>query len=60
MSLLQKEVIAIVDMAVHASVYEGCLLTNQKVFLHNRMDILERALKESQYKFRTKMVIVIF
>ena len=58
MSLLQKEDIAIVDMAVHASVYEGCLLTNQKVFLHNRMDVLERALKESQYKFRTKMVIV--
>jgi len=58
MSLLQKEDIAIVDMAVHASVYEGCLLTNQKVFLHNRMDILERFLKESQYKYRTKMVIV--
>jgi glycine C-acetyltransferase len=58
MSLLQKEDIAIVDMAVHASVYEGCQLTNLKVFLHNRMDILERALKESQHKFRTKMVIV--
>lgn len=58
MSLLQKEDIAIVDMAVHASVYEGCQLTNLKVFLHNRLDVLERALKESQEKYRTKMVIV--
>jgi glycine C-acetyltransferase len=58
MSLLQKEDIAIIDMAVHASVYEGCLLTNQKVFLHNRMDILEKTLRDSQHKFRTKMVIV--
>ncbi|MEO8795921.1 MAG: aminotransferase class I/II-fold pyridoxal phosphate-dependent enzyme, partial [Daejeonella sp.] len=58
MSLLQKEDIAIVDMAVHASVYEGCQLTNLKVFLHNRLDVLERALKESRDKYRTKMVIV--
>ena len=58
MSLLRKEDIAIVDMAVHASVYEGCQLTNLKVFLHNRLDVLERALQESQDKYRTKMVIV--
>lgn len=58
MSLLQKEDIAIVDMAVHASVYEGCQLTNLKVFLHNRLDVLERILQESKDKYRTKMVIV--
>lgn len=58
MSLLQKEDIAIVDMAVHASVYEGCHLTNLKVFLHNRMDVLEKTLQESRDKFRTKLVIV--
>lgn len=58
MSLLQKEDIAIVDMAVHASVYEGCQLTNMKVFLHNRMDLLERTLKLSRDSYRTKMVIV--
>ncbi len=58
MSLLQKEDIAIVDMAVHASVYEGCQLTNLKVFLHNRLDLLERALKLSRDAYRTKMVIV--
>ncbi|MCF8453364.1 MAG: pyridoxal phosphate-dependent aminotransferase family protein [Pedobacter sp.] len=58
MSLLQKEDIAIVDMAVHASIYEGCQLTNMKVFLHNRLDLLERALKLSRDAYRTKMVIV--
>lgn len=58
MSLLQKEDIAIVDMAVHASVYEGCQLTNMKVFLHNRLDLLERTLKLSRDAYRTKMVIV--
>lgn len=58
MSLLQKEDIAIVDMAVHASVYEGCQLTNTKVFLHNRLDLLEQTLKLSRDAYRTKMVIV--
>lgn len=58
MSLLQKEDIAIVDMAVHASVYEGCQLTNTKVFLHNRLDILEQTLRLSKDAYRTKMVIV--
>ncbi|HEY1025758.1 MAG TPA: aminotransferase class I/II-fold pyridoxal phosphate-dependent enzyme [Sphingobacteriaceae bacterium] len=56
--LLQKEDIAIVDMAVHASVYEGCQLTNCRPFLHNRMDVLERVLQESQHNFRTKLVII--
>ena len=58
MSLLQKEDIAIVDMAVHASVYEGCQLTNTKVFLHNRLDLLEQTLRLSKDAYRTKMVIV--
>lgn len=56
--LLQKEDIAIVDMAAHASVYEGCLLTNIRPFLHNRLDVLERALIESKDKYRSKLVIV--
>lgn len=56
--LLQKEDIAIIDMAVHASVYEGCQLTNIKTFLHNNMDALEHALKHAQHTFRTKMVII--
>ena len=57
-SLLQKEDIAILDMAVHASVYEGCQLTNVKTFLHNNMELLERALKDAKDKYRNKMVII--
>ncbi|RZM12874.1 MAG: pyridoxal phosphate-dependent aminotransferase family protein, partial [Pedobacter sp.] len=57
-ALLQKEDIAIVDMAVHASVYEGCQLTNVKTFMHENMEALELALKHAQHTFRTKMVIV--
>ncbi|SMD43584.1 glycine C-acetyltransferase [Aquiflexum balticum DSM 16537] len=56
--LLQKEDLAILDMAVHASIYEGCQLTNVKTFLHNNLEMLERVLKNSMGKFRTRMVIV--
>ncbi|WP_367868407.1 aminotransferase class I/II-fold pyridoxal phosphate-dependent enzyme [Pedobacter sp. WC2423] len=58
MSLLQKEDLAIVDMAVHSSVYEGCILTNTKTFLHNHMESLERILKAARTQYRTKLVIV--
>ena len=57
-SLLLKEDIAIVDTAVHASVYEGCLLTNRKSFLHNDIESLERILKDTRERYRTKMVII--
>lgn len=56
--LLKKEDIAIVDMAVHASVHEGCQLTNVKTFMHNHLDGLEMALKNAKDKYRTKMVII--
>lgn len=56
--LLHKEDLAILDMAVHASVYEGCLTTNVKTFLHNNMQMLEQVLKNAQNKYRTKMVII--
>jgi glycine C-acetyltransferase len=56
--LLKQEDVAIMDMAVHASMYEGCQLTNIKSFLHNNMDMLERQLKACQHQFRTKMVII--
>ena len=58
MSLLQKEDLAIVDMAVHTSVYEGCILTNTKTFLHNHTESLERILKDAKDKYRTKLVII--
>lgn len=58
LSLLQKEDIAIVDMSVHTSVHEGCMLTNKKSFLHNDMEALERILKHSKDTYRTKLVII--
>lgn len=56
--LLQKEDLAIIDMAVHASVYEGCVFTNTKTFPHNSLDALEHILKTSENRFRTKLVII--
>ncbi|MDQ1095952.1 MULTISPECIES: aminotransferase class I/II-fold pyridoxal phosphate-dependent enzyme [Chryseobacterium] len=56
--LLQKEDIAIVDRAVHASVYEGCILTNRKTFPHNDLDALEIILKAAQRQYRTKLVVI--
>ena len=56
--LLHKADLAILDMAVHASVYEGCLTTNVKTFLHNNLEMLERVLKNAQDKYITKMVVI--
>jgi glycine C-acetyltransferase len=50
--------IAILDMNVHASVYEGVLTTNVRTFLHNNLEMLEKVLKNSQDKYRTKMVVI--
>ena len=56
--LLKKEDIAIVDMAVHSSVYEGISGTTVKRFLHNNLENLERILSASKDVYRTKMVII--
>ncbi len=58
LSLLQKDDCAILDMLVHASIVEGCMNTNIRSFSHNNMKSLERALKRSQDKYRTRLVIV--
>lgn len=58
LAMLQIEDVAILDMGVHTSVGEGCRGTNVKTFLHNNMDSLERALKQSQDKYRTKFVVI--
>jgi glycine C-acetyltransferase len=58
LALLNKTDVAIVDMAVHASVYEGCKNTNTKMFPHNNMEMLERVLKEAQDKFLTRIVVI--
>lgn len=57
-ALLKKEDIAIMDMAVHASVYEGCIQTNTKKFLHNNVEMLEKILKDVQHQYRTKLVVI--
>lgn len=56
--LLKKEDIAIVDMAVHSSVYEGIMATTTKRFLHNDVEALERILRNCRDTYRTKMVII--
>lgn len=56
--LLKKEDIAIVDMAVHSSVYEGIMGTTTKRFIHNDIESLERILSHAKYSYRTKVVII--
>lgn len=56
--MLKSNDCAIVDMAVHASVYDGLLETNVKIFPHNNLDYLERALVETKSKYLTRMVII--
>lgn len=58
LALLKPEDCAIVDMEVHASVYEGLLNTTTKRFPHNSMVHLERALAETKQTHRTRMVII--
>jgi len=58
LALLKESDCAIVDMAVHASVYEGLYETNIKRFPHNSLIHLERALIEGQSKYQTRMVII--
>ncbi|MGI6549765.1 MAG: aminotransferase class I/II-fold pyridoxal phosphate-dependent enzyme [Syntrophomonadales bacterium] len=57
-SMLQKEDCAILDMLDHASLVDGCINTNIRYFSHNNMQSLERVLKRSKDKYRTKLVVV--
>lgn len=57
--LFGKSDLAIVDMFVHASVYDGLKNNTQtKVFKHNDMDYLERILKREAGKHRNMAVVV--
>ena len=58
LAMLKNNDCAIVDMAVHASVFEGLLETNVKRFPHNNLDYLERALSDAKSKYVTRMVII--
>jgi glycine C-acetyltransferase len=56
--LLKKEDLAILDMSVHASVQEGCILTNVKTFPHNNLEALDRTLRIAEDQYRTRMVVI--
>ncbi|MFI5452193.1 aminotransferase class I/II-fold pyridoxal phosphate-dependent enzyme [Pedobacter sp. UC225_61] len=58
LSMLQDNDLAILDMAVHASVYEGVRGKNFKTFPHNNLEQLERILKLSKDQYKTRIVIV--
>lgn len=58
LALLQKEDLVVLDMGVHTSVLEGCMLTNKKYFLHNDVVSLERILERNKGKFRNLVIIV--
>ena len=58
LALLKQSDCAILDMAVHASVYEGLSDTNVKRFPHNSLIHLERALNDAQDKFTTRIVVI--
>lgn len=58
LSLLRKCDIALVDMYVHSSVYEGLYNTNTKILKHNDTEYLEKTLSQIEGKYKTKMVIV--
>lgn len=57
LALLGKQDIAIIDMYAHASVYDGCLCTNTKRFLHNDVKSLIHVLKHSS-GYKNKFVII--
>lgn len=59
LALLKPEDLAIIDMAAHASMFEGIeKTTNVKRFLHNNMEHLERLLKENKGKYNCITVII--
>lgn len=56
-ALLGAQDVAILDMFTHASVMDGCNCTNRKLFLHNNIDALVRALKASK-DFKNRLVVI--
>ncbi len=58
LAMLGKEDIAILDQYVHASIVDGCTNTNVRMFRHNNMAALEKALVKYQSDYRTRMVVV--
>ena len=57
LAIMGKEDIAIMDMFTHASVFDGCLCTNTKRFLHNNIDALSHVLKNTK-EYKNRFVII--
>lgn len=58
-NLFNKSDMVLVDMFVHASIYDGLKNnTNTKIYRHNDMDYLELVLKREQGKHRNLAVVV--
>ena len=57
LAIMGKEDIAIMDMFTHASVFDGCLCTNTKRFLHNNIDSLSHVLKNTK-EYKNRFVII--
>ena len=57
LAMMGKEDIAIMDMFTHASVFDGCLCTNTKRFLHNNIDSLVHVLNNAK-NFKNRFVII--
>lgn len=57
-ALLTKKDIALVDMFVHSSVYDGLHQTNFKILPHNNIEYLNKVLSNYKDKYLTKLVII--
>lgn len=57
-ALVSKNDIALIDSYVHSSVLDGLCNTNVKNIGHNDLKYLEMTLKNAQYKYTTKLVII--
>lgn len=57
-ALLGKNDLAIIDTGVHTSILDGLRSTNVKMIPHNKLEYLELALRNEQFNYKTRMVII--
>jgi len=58
LAMLGEKDCAILDLYVHASIIDGCKRAHNEFFRHNDMRSLERALTQTDGKYRTRLVVV--
>ena len=58
--LLRPQDAAVIDQASHASIYDGCALSNSKtlIFSHNNVSSLEKVLKRIKLNYDGLLIIV--